>query len=391
VVKLALREGRLRRKIKAEFRRLGFSRSYGELSAPALCKDSYRKFHEPQRRERVENEGAFLDSRGEPLLAHFAAGHEIQPRNIRVRLERIQHSTWQSDLFRLACLLWSIPVSQGFGRRLRFLVWDDSCNRLLGLFALGDPVFNLRVRDDVIGWTGTEREDRLVNVLDAYVLGAVPPYNRLLGGKLVACLVRTQEVVQAFREQYHHAKGLISREEKHAQFVLATTTSALGRSSLYNRLRLGGVQYFESIGFTLGWGHFHINDSLFDEMRAYLKTRRDGYTNNHGFGDGPNWRLRAIKKTLQLLDMHPRLAKHGFQREVFISRVADNALEILTGKRKRATYKTLQSVATVASQAMDRWVLPRASRDGSYREWTRDDTLSQIRLTAGNGRSGPEG
>jgi len=32
---------------------------------------------------------------------------------------------------------------------------------------------------------------RLVNVMDAYVLGAVPPYNMLLGGKLVASLVRS--------------------------------------------------------------------------------------------------------------------------------------------------------------------------------------------------------
>jgi hypothetical protein len=44
------------------------------------------------------------------------------------------------------------------------------------------------------------RSGRHANVLDAYVLGAVPPYNRLLGGKLVAAMLRTKEVRDAFRQ-----------------------------------------------------------------------------------------------------------------------------------------------------------------------------------------------
>ena len=47
---------------------------------------------------------------------------------------------------------------------------------LLGVFALGDPVYNLRARDDLIGWNVEQRSARLYNVLDAFVLGAVPPY-----------------------------------------------------------------------------------------------------------------------------------------------------------------------------------------------------------------------
>jgi len=37
-------------------------------------------------------------------------------------------------------------VSRGYGRQ-RFLIWDQSNEKLIGLIALGDPVFNLRVRD----------------------------------------------------------------------------------------------------------------------------------------------------------------------------------------------------------------------------------------------------
>jgi hypothetical protein len=37
--------------------------------------------------------------------------------------------------------------------------------------------------------------------------------------------------------------------------------------------RLGGIEYFRSIGYTGGWGHFHIPDSLFLDLREYLLPR----------------------------------------------------------------------------------------------------------------------
>ena len=40
---------------------------------------------------------------------------------------------------------------------------------------------------------------RLRNVMDAFVLGAVPPYRELLCGKLVAMLAASDEVRDAFR------------------------------------------------------------------------------------------------------------------------------------------------------------------------------------------------
>jgi hypothetical protein len=58
-------------------------------------------------------------------------------------------------------------VSAGFGRRLRYLVWDKGHNKLLGIIGLGDPVFNLKARDDVINWNVKDRGRHLVNVLDA--------------------------------------------------------------------------------------------------------------------------------------------------------------------------------------------------------------------------------
>ena len=172
-------------------------------------------------------------------LGCFANGAEVDPHKISLRLVRVFSDTIEADIFRVAALTWSVPVSPGFGRRLRYLVWDDYHNKVVGIIALGDPVFNLSVRDELIGWNVKDRTKRLVNLLDAYVLGSVPPYNMLLGGKAVACLVRSREVFNDFKKTYGDSIGIISGKAKRAKLLAVTTTSSLGRSSVYNRLRLG--------------------------------------------------------------------------------------------------------------------------------------------------------
>jgi len=61
-------------------------------------------------------------------------------------------SQFKANLFRYASLLWGVPVSAGYGRRMRFPVLDEYNSKLIGLFALGDPVYNLRARDQWIDW-----------------------------------------------------------------------------------------------------------------------------------------------------------------------------------------------------------------------------------------------
>ena len=82
--------------------------------------------------------------------------------------------------------------------------------------------------------------------MDAYVLGALPPYNTLLCGKMVACLIRSREVYNEFTRTYGNTSGIISGKAKKARLLAVTTSSSMGRSSVYNRLKLGSVRYFET-------------------------------------------------------------------------------------------------------------------------------------------------
>lgn len=357
-------------------RAIGFSKSRnGELKTDGEGKEIVRALHRVQREDRIKENKDFLATRAPRLFHHFANGRDIDPSKISPVIERISSGTQHGDLFRLASLTWSVPVSNGFGRRLRYLVWDENNGKLMGVVAIGDPVFNLAARDRLIGWTSNDRSARLVNIMDAYVLGAIPPYNQLLAGKLVACLLRSREIYDDFASAYGDTTGIISGQGKRACLLAVTTSSSMGRSSVYNRLKLDGVQYMESIGFTGGWGHFHIPDRLFAELRDYLRDINHSYADQHRFGQGPNWRLRTTRAALAALGFKEDMLRHGIKREVFISRLAANADEILRSGRGKPDTDALLSTKEIAGLATERWMQQRAKRRPEFRDWTVDDLM----------------
>ena len=379
VVSISAREASLRRKVRRQLRSLGFGKSGGgALEIDSDDKDVIRSLHGPHRMDRLSTNSDFLSHRAPKLLHYFASGRDINPAAIQPELERVYAKTWQADLFRLAALTWSVPVSSGFGRRLRYVIWDAHNEKLLGLIAIGDPVFNLSVRDSLIGWDADDRCERLVNVMDAYVLGALPPYNMLLGGKMVACLVRSRQIYNEFRRTYGNTAGIISGKAKKPRLLAVTTSSSMGRSSVYNRLKLGGVRYFQPIGYTRGWGHFHISDGLFLELRDYLRGIGHRYADQHRFGQGPNWRLRTTRAALKALGFREDLLRHGVQREVFFCSLASNATRILGTGKGRPDLSSLLSAQEVADLALERWILPRAHRRPDYRAWSRYDIVQLL-------------
>ncbi|WP_175998869.1 Druantia anti-phage system protein DruA [Burkholderia stabilis] len=371
VVHVSTREALLKRRLRRHLATLGFRRTEGgKLEAPGTSKEIIRHLHAQQRKELLQSESDFIKLQIPRLLSFFASGNDINPERISPRLERVASGTWQGELFRLASLTWSVPVSRGFGRRLRYLVWDDNNGKLMGIFAIGDPVFNLSTRDNHIGWDGAARADRLVNIMDAYVLGALPPYNALLCGKLVACLIRSREIYADFASVYGDSSGIISGIKKKARLLAVTTSSSMGRSSVYNRLKLGGIKYFEGLGYSGGWGHFHIPEALFADLREYLLYIDHPCANTHEFGDGPNWRIRTIRAAMSSLGFKGDVLKHGIQREVYISEFAENAHSILRSGRGRPEVASLRSVSEIASLAIERWIIQRAVTRPEYKEWS---------------------
>jgi len=362
----------LRQRLISAFLQQGFIFSGECLEPPDMSnKESIRQLYSSLRYEKLREARSWLLSVEKKILPYFANGSEVEVKCIRPRLELVD-TKFKSELFRYASLLWSVPVSSGYGRRMRFLVFDEHNSKLIGLFALGDPVYNLRVRDQWIGWGVQEKNERLYHVMDAYILGAVPPYSFLLCGKLIALLTTADEVRDVFKQRYTGRPSMLKKIVREPHLVLLTTTSALGRSSLYNRLTFNGQKAFISVGFTEGWGHFHFSNGTFELVKAYLKEIGDPVVEQYKYGGGPNWRFRVIKKCLIHLGLSPNLLRHGIKREVFVAPLAANAREFLLGKEKEPLYYH-RSVESIFAYFRERWLLPRAARDQRFRDFHRED------------------
>ena len=265
---------------------LGFTVESDRVTPPAYTdKDSIRRMYLEERQSFVKERADLVARLERRALPFFARGSEVAPSAIYPRIELVE-SPLQADIFRYACLLWSIPVSPGYGRRMRFLIFDQANGKLIGVLGLSDPVYCLAVRDKWVGWSDSDKRLRLWHVMDAFVLGAVPPYNYLLGGKLVATLATSNVIRDHFVARYAGRPSGILRLIRDPHLVLLTTASAMGRSSMLNRLKRVGEPIWQSLGMTLGWGHFHLGNGHFEEMAKFMREEYPQVFNSYKFGGG---------------------------------------------------------------------------------------------------------
>ncbi len=119
----------------------------------------------------------------------------------------------QHRLFRILRYYWSSPYSEYVGRRIKLIIRDRALpNRpIIGIAALGSPIIHIPERDDFIGWDKNTRTKNLIYTLDAYVIGALPPYNNLLGGKLISYILASNEIREIYRKKY---QGKVTLTEK---------------------------------------------------------------------------------------------------------------------------------------------------------------------------------
>ncbi|MBN1392469.1 MAG: DUF4338 domain-containing protein, partial [Sedimentisphaerales bacterium] len=346
----------LRRAIIRSLRRQGYSVKKGLIQTPEnATKDDYRALNKLAIKKKLKKSGPGVQRYENKLLEYIANGSEVTPKSICPKIVLVQSGSEHELLFRYACLHWSIPVSAGYGRRLRFLVFDESNNKLIGLFGLGDPVYAMQARDKWIGWDKEAKAERLYHVMDAYVLGAVPPYSFLLGGKLVAMLACSNEVRNAFRKKYEGYKSLIKRKKRPPYLAMITTTSALGRSSIYNRIRLNGQEYWTSVGFTLGSGEFHFSNGVYEKIRAYVERHCKPTAKQDAWGDGFRNKREVVRKCLSKIGLSGDLIYHGIRREIFAAPLGRDALRFLRGEVSRPSFYNWPA-EEISKKFRERWL-----------------------------------
>lgn len=313
-----------------------------------------------KRDEIIRKNKRWIDSHIDIARANLANGKDVLRSKIKPVFE-ICETPKQHALFRVFRYYWSSPYSDYVGRRIKIIVRDEGLpNRpVIGIAALGSPIIHIPERDEWIGWDIKKRTKNLIYTMDAYIIGALPPYNELLGGKLISYLMASDELRNIYEKKY---KDKITLIEKRTACKLAGifTTSLYGNSSQYNRLKYKDKVLYQHIGKTKGFGTLHLSQETINTMISYLKSKNINIANK--FGDGPSWTMRVIREAGERLGFDAEfLLKHSFKRNIYFVPLAKNSVEFLNGDQtKLKPYK--YPLNTLARYWKTRWLENRKKR-----------------------------
>jgi len=309
-------------------------------------KEIIRQSMSISRQEILSKNREWIETHSDLAKKNLAQGKDVLKSEISPRIE-ICKTKKQHNLFRIFRYYWSSPYSEYVGRRIRLLIRDNGIdgNPLIGIAALGSSIIHIPDRDRWIGWDKETRTNNIVYTMDAYVLGALPPYNYLLGGKLVSYILASNEIREIYKEKYKD-KTTIIRGRKVDDLVCIFTTSLYGNSSQYNRLRFKNRLLYIPIGYTLGYGTLHVSNETFFAMQQFLVERCLMVANR--FGDGPNWRMRVIRSVLDIIGFDSNiLLQHSFKRGIYAIPLARNFRSFLLARADRPIYYNLPIKALV--------------------------------------------
>jgi hypothetical protein len=287
-------------------------------------------------RENLANGIAVLQSKIEPII-------------------EVCETDKQHRLFRILRYYWSSPYSEYVGRRIKLIIRDNALpdKPVIGIAALGSPIIHIPERDNFIGWDKDTRTKNLIYAMDAYVIGALPPYNYLLGGKLISYILASKEVRMIYSKKYKD-KITLTEKRKANQLVGLFTTSLYGNSSQYNRIKYNDELLYIPVGQTKGFGTLHLSDETIKLMLKLLKTK--GVIIGHKFGDGPSWIMRVIRSAGDILNFDSNfLLKHSFKRNIYFVPLAKNYKEFLNGEVKYPEFYNY-SMKDLVSFWKERWL-----------------------------------
>jgi len=315
---------------------------------------------EIKRQEAIAKKRAWIDKHIELARNNLADGDEVWQSEINPIIEVCQTQS-QFDIFRIFRYYWSSPYSEYVGRRLKLLIRDSALPNkpIIGIAALGSSIVHMPDRDKWIGWDTPTRTTNLIYTMDAYVLGALPPYNHLLGGKLISYLIASNEVREIYQRKYKDAVTNIAKRTAN-DIACIFTTSLYGKSSQYNRVRFNDKALYTHVGETKGYGTLHLTDETFEAMRDLLEYK--GISVSNRFGDGPIWKMRVIRATADILGFDADfLLKHSFQRAIYVTPLAANYKEFLQGKSQKLDYFDYP-LNSLAEYWHKRWLINRRNR-----------------------------
>lgn len=237
------------------------------------------------------------------------------------------------------------------------------------------------------------------NVMEIITCGAVAPYQHLLGGKLVAMLMTSTQVVKDIKGRYEGrvsliASGMAGRPVTRTPALSVLTTSSLYAvgSAQYNRVRIPGdviggqgeIRY-QRVGLTDSFGTVQFASDTTESLAAAARLTNSGRLVNNLFGEGMSPKLRSLRQGLEALGLKPdEYLRHHAPRLLYAVPLVSNAEDILLGLARRPRYvlpitgNGEDTTKAIAAYWADRWLSSRLQSPGvlgKLRETRRDDQM----------------
>ena len=213
------------------------------------------------------------------------------------------------------------------------------------------------------------------SLMEITTCGAMAPYGELLGGKLVAMLMASPQVIKDYQDRYGDFKSVIASRMRGAALVRNANLVLLGTTSLYH---VGSSQYnrvsfpgkssnvsYKLLGKTVGYGSVHLSQKTYSTIQQLLRVEET--SQSYTFAAGVNYKLRSMAAALGMLGLQ-KLQQHSTPRLVYAVPTAENWQEYLTGQDEepRWHFNDIDNPAAETSQIIEfwknRWFVNRAQR-----------------------------
>lgn len=212
------------------------------------------------------------------------------------------------------------------------------------------------------------------SMMELNVCGAIPPYNHILGGKLVALLATSAQMIHDYKERYQNKASEIATRLKGDKVIrpadlvyVGTTSLYYVGSSQYNRLKIPGSVFdndfdlvWKELGKTIGFGTMHISK---ETTRGLMDATSDGfYRINHVFGEGASPKMRLLTMSIRELlestnEDSKDFSKHAMSRIVYGVCLAKNTFEYLMGYDSSPEYYTnIEDYKSATQKTIDFWI-----------------------------------
>lgn len=372
---MKIKEGDLRNRIIEALKSQGFHVN-PHLRPKRNEKDTLRKIHRQKRTEQLKFHKKFLLENLDKIKKFSINGEDLEPSKIDLELIEVTPESFESKIFFWWNLVWwSVPFDKPIGRQMKFILWDKHHNAPFGLIGLQSPPLRSSVRDSFLSLNNGNIDYWINQSMYGQRIGALPPYNELLGGKMVALSLTSNELRKAYSKKYENRKSLIRKRIIPSRLLFITTTSAFGKSSVYERIKYNGETVGRFIGFTSGSGTFHLPQTLYEEALLFLEQK--GISVKRGYGTGPSRKLTLIDTAFRYLKI-PNFTFHNIRRGYYIFPHAKNLHNVIH-KNKRPLWHD-RPFKELIDFWKERWAIPRSERIDEWKHFSTKDFFRKTEM-----------